>query len=86
MKKTALFISTILLFTACSSKSTTTPLKCQNIQNEIDNLKNENYTDNTAKVVSYVTSGRYTYGQEDKKFDQRIKVLELKLSSCGTKK
>lgn len=86
MKKIALTISTILLLTACSSKSTSTPLKCQNIQNEIENLKNEKYTDSTSKVVSYVASGRYAYGQEDKKFDQRIKVLELKLGECNAKK
>ncbi len=85
MKKTTLGLSFIL--TACSiTKSTTTPLKCQNIVNEIDNLKKEKYTDTTAKVASYVASqGRYAYGQEDKKLEQKIKVLELKLSECNGK-
>jgi len=82
MKILTLVVTSILLITACSTKSSTTPIKCQNIQNEIDNLKKEKYTDTTSKVASYVVSGRYAYGHEGKKIDEKIKVLKMKLNEC----
>ena len=85
MKNINLVIILTLILTACSTKSTSTPNNCQNIQNEIDNLKKENYTDMTAFTIKAVT-GRYTFGGEKEKYlDQKLQILELKLSDCKRK-
>jgi uncharacterized protein YcfL len=81
MKKFILLVISLLLLTACSQKPTNTPFKCQNIKNEIDNLRNEKYKNVTATVVQTVTNG-YPYGAEKQHLNQKIKVLELKLSDC----
>ena len=88
MKKIILGLTFILLIISCSSKSTTTSLKCQNIVTEIDNLTKAKNKKNISNAISYVASkGRYAYGQEeDKQNDQKIKVLELKLRECEIEK
>ena len=85
MKLFTLLLSTVLFLISCSQKPINTPLKCQNIKNEIDNLRNEKYMNVTATVVQAVTNG-YPYGEEKQHLNQKIKVLELKLSDCERNK
>ena len=80
MKNFTLLITLAILFTACSTKSTT-PLQCQNIQNEIDNLTKEKHRDLTAISIKAL-GGRYSYNGEEKYLNQKIKILELELSTC----
>ena len=81
MKKISLFILVTILLTACSTKSTTTLYKCQNIQNEIDNLNKEKYSD-LAAITTITLTGRYHTNGEEKHLDQRIQILKLELSEC----
>jgi hypothetical protein len=57
------------------------PAQCEAIQDEIDTLKKEKYTDAATLTIKTLT-GSYPYGGEEKQLDQKIKILELKLNTC----
>ena len=81
MKKITLLIILLIFVNGCSQKITSANLKCQNIEREMLDLKQEKSLKLTAKVVNSIVNG-YPYGQSTKEIEQKIKILSMELELC----
>ena len=75
----------VLSFLGCSDKSISNKPKCQKINSELTKLKQEKRLNFAGKMSTLVING-YPYGKDEKSLNQRIKILEMELSSCNQSK
>ncbi len=78
----------LLLMLLAGCTTTTKPTQsinhnssCQEIQEEIERLKKEKKND-LVNTTEMVIMGVYGYGNKDKKIDEKIKVLKMRLLEC----
>jgi hypothetical protein len=74
----------IILVNGCKQKTINANPKCQAIERNLLDLKQEKSLILTAKVLSTMANG-YPYGQSSYELDQRIKILSMELEACYRK-
>jgi len=75
-------IALLLSFFGCSNKPVSSEPQCQKLENKLIELKQERKLNLAGKVGNLLVNG-YPYGQDGEKLNQKIKVLEMKLSACN---
>ena len=81
MKK-IIVITFLLNFLGCSNKPISSEPRCQKLESELVQLKQEKSLNLAGKVGNLIVNG-YPYGEDGDRLNQKIKVLELKFRECN---
>lgn len=80
--KPILYLLFTLVFVGCSASKPVKPTaSCFQYQQELDELKSKKQNHILKNVTALVIKGNLSH-QEDKRIDEKIRVLELKLLEC----
>lgn len=81
MKNTILLL-VVTLFTGCSGPKSIKPTaSCFEYQQEMEELRSKQRDHTVQNVTAFVIGANFAH-QEDKRIDEKIRVLEMKLTEC----